>query len=84
MASLSYYLVAMVSVVFATKPTVDALSLLLFMGEYRQYMLAFMRAAKRRVCNICSFKVYTTKVEHLPSHNTAASVAPTPIIRTIS
>ncbi|KAH7710902.1 hypothetical protein AAVH_21813 [Aphelenchoides avenae] len=64
-----------VSIVFALKPTIDAFSMMFFMGEYRHYTKTFMLSAKKLAVNLWNGKNFKTKVVHLPSANTI-TVAP--------
>ncbi|KAH7716831.1 hypothetical protein AAVH_15780 [Aphelenchoides avenae] len=64
-----------VYIVFALKPTIDAFSMMLFMGEYRHYTMSFAKAVKKLAVNAWNAKSFKTKVEHLPSANTI-TVAP--------
>ncbi|KAH7694783.1 hypothetical protein AAVH_38166 [Aphelenchoides avenae] len=64
-----------VYIVFALKPTIDAFSILLFMGEYRHYTMSFAKAVKKLAVKLWNAKTFKTKVHHLPSANTI-TVAP--------
>ncbi|KAH7707925.1 hypothetical protein AAVH_24843 [Aphelenchoides avenae] len=64
-----------VNTVFALKPTVDAISLLLFMGEYRHYTMSAVLSAKKLAVHLWNAKSCKTEVDHLPSGNTI-TVAP--------
>lgn len=69
-----------VYIVFVLKPTIDASSLLLFMGEYRQYSRSFVLHMKKLAVNVWNAKSFKTKVHHLTSGNTI-TVAPSALTR---
>ncbi|KAH7662476.1 hypothetical protein AAVH_43563, partial [Aphelenchoides avenae] len=60
-ADISGTLNDVVYIVFALKPTVDAFSMLLFMGEYRHYTMSFAKAAKKLTLNLWNAKIFKTK-----------------------